>query len=81
MDAPSTITIDALQADFAACLGRVEAGERLVVTRDGQPVAEIRPADAPSGGKRPFGLAKGQFVVPDDFDAPLPEEVLRDFHH
>jgi hypothetical protein len=28
---------------------------------------------------RPFGLAKGQFVVPDDFNEPLPEEVLRDF--
>ncbi len=28
---------------------------------------------------RPFGLAKGEFVVPDDFNAPLPEEALRDF--
>ena len=28
---------------------------------------------------RPFGLAKGQFVVPADFNAPLPEEVLREF--
>jgi len=28
---------------------------------------------------RPFGLAKGEFVVPDDFDTPLPEDVLADF--
>ncbi len=28
---------------------------------------------------RPFGLGKGDFVVPDDFDAPLPEEVLASF--
>lgn len=28
---------------------------------------------------RPFGLAAGEFVVPDDFDAPLPDEVLADF--
>ena len=28
---------------------------------------------------RPFGLAKGEFVVPDDFDAPLPEEILASF--
>lgn len=26
--------------------------------------------------KRPFGLSKGKFVVPEDFDAPLPEEIL-----
>ena len=28
---------------------------------------------------RPSGLCKGQFTVPDDFDDPLPEEILRDF--
>jgi hypothetical protein len=28
---------------------------------------------------RPFGLAAGEFVVPDDFDAPLPEKVLAAF--
>lgn len=28
---------------------------------------------------RPFGLSKGDFVVPDDFDAPLPEEILVSF--
>ncbi len=28
---------------------------------------------------RPIGLAKGQFMVPDDFNAPLPEAVLLAF--
>jgi hypothetical protein len=28
---------------------------------------------------RPVGLAKGQFTVPDDFNEPLPDEVLRSF--
>ncbi len=28
---------------------------------------------------RPIGLAKGQFTVPDDFNTPLPEDVLRTF--
>lgn len=30
--------------------------------------------------RRPFGLAKGEFVVPDDFDDPLPDEVLEEFY-
>ena len=25
---------------------------------------------------RPSGLAKGEFIVPDDFNAPLPDEIL-----
>jgi len=28
---------------------------------------------------RPIGLCAGDFEVPDDFDAPLPEETLRLF--
>ncbi len=28
---------------------------------------------------RPFGLCAGEFRVPDDFDAPLPEEILSAF--
>ena len=32
-----------------------------------------------SGSPRPFGLARGEFIVPQDFNAPLPEEVLRGF--
>jgi hypothetical protein len=28
---------------------------------------------------RPIGLAQGQFTVPADFNAPLPEDVLRVF--
>lgn len=25
---------------------------------------------------RPYGLAAGEFVVPDDFDDPLPDDIL-----
>jgi hypothetical protein len=28
---------------------------------------------------RPFGLCAGEFTVPDDFDEPLPEEILSAF--
>ena len=34
--------------------------------------------ETPSG-PRPAGLCEGEFVVPEDFDDPLPESVLRGF--
>jgi hypothetical protein len=37
------------------------------------------PAPARLSHLRPIGLAKGQFTVPDDFNAPLPEDVLQTF--
>jgi len=36
--------------------------------------------EAAPKARRPFGLAKGLFVVPDDFDARLPDEMLTKFY-
>lgn len=41
-----------------------------------QAKAELYTDDRP---QRPFGLCAGEFDVPDDFDSPLPEEVLKEF--
>jgi antitoxin (DNA-binding transcriptional repressor) of toxin-antitoxin stability system len=75
----STVSLQELQRDPDALLDRVEAGEHLVVVRDGREVAELRPVHASPPGPRPFGLCAGAFTVPDDFGAALPEEILRDF--
>ena len=74
------VTVDELARDPLALLGRAEAGETIVVTRTDKPIAEIRPIDEPeSTSPPPFGLAKGDFVVPDDFNAPLPDDLLDAF--
>lgn len=75
----STVSLQEFQRDPDALLDRVEAGEHLVVVRGGREVAELRPIPATQPRPRPFGLCAGAFTVPDDFDAPLPEEVLRGF--
>jgi antitoxin (DNA-binding transcriptional repressor) of toxin-antitoxin stability system len=74
-----TVSLQELQQDPNALLDRVEAGEHLLVIRGGRPVAELRPVPPAQRASRPFGLCAGEFVVPDDFDAPLPDDVLRDF--
>ena len=74
-----TVSLQELQRNPDALLDRVEAGEHLVVVRGGRPVAELRPVLASQPVPRPFGLCAGEFKVPDDFDAPLPEEILRGF--
>jgi len=79
VDVMSTISLRELADDPAAMLDRVEAGEHILVVREGRPVAELRPVAAPHGAARPFGLAAGTFTVPDDFDSPLPSAILREF--
>lgn len=75
----STVTLAELQQNMAGLLARVEAGEHLLVVRGDRPIAELRPVAGSRARPRPFGLAAGAFVVPDDFDAPLPVDVLREF--
>ncbi|MBO0700590.1 MAG: type II toxin-antitoxin system Phd/YefM family antitoxin [Zavarzinella sp.] len=75
----STVSVQDLQQSPGTLLDRVEAGEHLVVIRGGRPVAELRPVVAARPGPRPFGLAAGAFAVPDDFNAPLPDDILREF--
>jgi antitoxin (DNA-binding transcriptional repressor) of toxin-antitoxin stability system len=72
------VSVEEVKRDPADVLHRVIQGETLVVTDKDRPVAEIRPI-ASARKPRPFGLAAGTFRVPDDFDDPLPEDVLRDF--
>jgi antitoxin (DNA-binding transcriptional repressor) of toxin-antitoxin stability system len=74
-----TATLEEVQRDLPGWLRRVEAGETVLITRGDEPFAEIRPHEAPSREPRPYGLCAGQFTVPDDFNDPLPEEVLLDF--
>ncbi len=73
------VSVDEIKRDFPAYLQRVEAGETLVVVHAGKPVAEIKPVTPESVSLRPFGLCAGDFVVPDDFDEPLPEQIMSDF--
>ncbi|MBI2228342.1 MAG: type II toxin-antitoxin system Phd/YefM family antitoxin [Deltaproteobacteria bacterium] len=73
------VSVEEMQRDLSACLQRVEAGETLVIFRAGKPVAEVKPVGTSVKALRPFGLRKGEFTVPDDFDAPLPEDILKAF--
>jgi len=75
----TTISVQEVERDPLGCLRRVEDGETLLVVRDERAVAEIKPVPAATRQPRPFGLCAGEFTVPDDFDQPLPEDVLRDF--
>ena len=64
-------------------LREVEAGTGVVILRGGKPVARLVPVRAPARPRtraaRIIGADRDGLVVPDDFDAPLPDSVLSDF--
>ena len=53
-------------------------GEEVTITRSGRPVARLVPME-PRRARRELGSAKGDFVVPDDFNDPLDPEIEGQF--
>lgn len=54
-------------------------GKQFVIAKSGSPLAKLGPLDDKSPRKIKLGLMKGRIRFADDFDAPLPETLLREF--
>ena len=71
--APRTINVHEAKTHLSALLARVAAGERIVLSRHGKPIAQLVPLEpAP---RRQLGFLKGS-VDPTFFD-PLPDDELQ----
>jgi antitoxin (DNA-binding transcriptional repressor) of toxin-antitoxin stability system len=64
------------EADLARLVDRVAEGEEIVIARSGRPIAKLVRVQI---GPREPGRLKGRIHMADDFDAPLPDEILRGF--
>ncbi len=72
-----SVGVHEAKTHLSKLLERVSAGEEIAITRRGEEVARLVPV--PRTGARRFGIDRGRFVVPDEFDAPLPDDVLETF--
>jgi len=72
------VNVHEAKTHLSRLLQRVAAGEEITISNRGTPVARLVPAKR-GRGQGILGLAQGQFTVPEDFDAPLPPEVLAGF--
>ena len=70
-----TVNIHEAKTHLSRLLSDVEAGEEVVIARNGNPVARLVAVN--HRGKRQPDLLKGKITIPDSFFDPLPEEELR----
>ena len=73
------VNIDEAKTQLSRLVDRAAAGEDILIARHGRPIAKLSRLE-PSGRTIIFGLLEGQIEVPDDFDAPLPDDVLAGFY-
>jgi prevent-host-death family protein len=73
------INIHDAKTNFSKLLRRVALGEEITIAKSGVPVARLVPVE-PEQNTRKLGLGHGTLKITDDFDAPLPTEVVDSFY-
>ena len=72
------VNVHEAKTHLSRLLKRAMEGEEVVIMRSGRPIVRLTPVQTAPASRR-LGTAKGDFVVPDDFDAPLPNDTLAMF--
>lgn len=74
------VNVHRAKTQLSKLLRRVEAGEDIIIGRDGEPVARLTRFTPEVTAPRPLGTWRGQVTLADDFDAQLPPEVEAAFY-
>jgi len=69
------VNINEAKTHMSKHLGLVENGEEIIIARAGKPVARLAPLVHKVGRRIP-GTAKGIIIMADNFDDPLPDDLL-----
>ena len=73
-----TVNIHAAKTHLSRLVEAAAAGEEIIIAKAGKPLARLGPIAEPRR-ERVLGRLRGKIVVPDDFDGPLPDQVLDAF--
>lgn len=75
---PKSYNVHEAKTHLSRLLDQVAAGDEVVIAKAGVPVARLVPVVLPVD-QRPLGTEQGRIFIADDFDAPLPADVLDSF--
>lgn len=73
-----TINIHEAKTHLSRLVECVATGEEIIIAKAGKPMARLVALAKPAE-RRKLGILAGEMVVPDDFDAPLSDELLASF--
>lgn len=72
-----TVPLGEAKHNLSKLVDEAAAGKIITISKHGCAMAQLVPLGKPKGPR--IGAMKGMFVVPDDFDAPLPDDLLDAF--
>ena len=77
----TNINFHAAKTHLSRLVEQAASGAEIVIAKAGKPIAKLGPLGAARRKKRRLGVLAGRLDMPDDFDAPLPPEILDAFGH
>ena len=72
------LNIHEAKVKLSSLVDQAARGKSIIIAKSGTPLARLGPISEPAR-KIKFGFMKGEIMIADDFDAPLPEAILRAF--
>ena len=72
------VNLHAAKTSLSRLVDEAVAGQEIVIAKAGKPMVRLVPVVRETG-RTGFGADKGKIWISDDFDAPLPPDVLRSF--
>jgi len=73
------VNVHEAKTQLSRLLRKVAEGEEVTISRAGVPVAKL--VAVPRANRlRPLGAMEGQIYIAEDFDAPLPDDLLASFY-
>ncbi len=73
-----TVNIHEAKTQFSRLVDAAAGGEEIIIAKAGKPAARLVPMERVKVTRR-FGGLKGKIRIADDFDAPLPDDVVAAF--
>ncbi len=73
-----TVNVHAAKSQLSRLLDAVAAGEEVIIAKAGKPIARLVPIE-PKRERRKLGSLAGKLHVPDNFDDPLPDDIIAAF--
>lgn len=70
------VNIHAAKTQFSKLVDQAAAGEEIIIAKAGKPVAKLAPLSPEQKPRRRLGSLAGQITISDDFDAPLPDDII-----
>ena len=74
----TTVNIYEAKTQLSKLVDQAAQGEDVIIARNGKPVARLTTLRAEKLPLR-MGLLEGKAWIADDFDAPLPDDILAGF--